>query len=1302
MWRLGLERNSGKRHNLMTFMVLLTLCSLASAALAAPAFTSHTPAHGEINAPPASTVTATFTEAMDPATISTGSFAVSHFVGIKAVSAGVYHTVALRNDGTLSAWGRNEAGQTGTPAGLSGVTAIAAGGYHTVALKNDGTVVAWGHNGYDQCTVPSDLTGVSAVAAGLYHTLALKSDGTVVAWGRNSAGQTAVPVGLAGVKAIVAGGDHALALKNDGTVVAWGYNASGQTTVPDELVGVTAVAAGLSHSVALKSGGAVIAWGGNGSGQTAVPAGLVGVTAIAAGGYHTLALKEGAVMAWGESGLGQAAVPAGLAGVTAIGAGLNHSVAAQSDGAVVGWGANDYGQRVTPARLAGVTAISAAVLNSAALKSDGTMVAWGNNIHGQTDVPAGLGDLTAIASGFYHTVALKKDGTMVVWGDDTHAQTSIPAGLPRITAISSAGHHTLALQEDGKVVAWGYNYEGQLDIPAGLAGVSAIAAGYLHSVALKTNGTVVAWGSNGHGECSVPAGLTGVIAIAAGTYYTVALKSDGKVVAWGYDNYGQSTVPPELSGVIAIAAGNLHTVALKNNGTVVAWGYNGNGQTTIPAGLTGVTAIAAGNLHTMALKKDGTVAAWGDNESGQSGVALTGISDSPVAGSLSYHADTRTATFTPSAPLSAGACNVAVAGLRGLPGIVLERERKWSFNVASVPKTGQQVTHAGGDDGALQAGVAWPETRFGDLLDGTVSDGLTGLAWAKDADSPGPVVCGPGTQKSWQGALDHVQCLNQNDYLNYNDWRLANRNELASLADSGQASAAGWLNSQGFTNVRSLWHWSSSTVAGAPDAAWQVDLVSGKVDGAGKAGGSGVIWPVRPGPGGTAAIAPAKTGQTGCWDSAGSPVACAGSGQDGEARAGLVWPAPRFTDHGDRTVSDNLTGSIWSKDGNTPGPSACGPGTPKAWLDALDHVQCLNLNRYLGFNDWRLPNKNELAGLVNSQQGSSADWLNGNGFGNALNQLYWSSSTVAGETGAAWQVHMSSGAVVSDGKSSGFVTVWPVRAGHGAAFGSPVLTVSKSGTGSCGIRSTDADNLIDCGAFCSHAYSYDAPVNLVATAETGSVFAGWSGCDSTDGTLCAVTMSGARNVAATFNLIPPTSAIVRPTTGTDVGGTAINISGTVMDVAGAGVQKVEVSIDGGASWLPAGGTTTWSYLWTLPANGLYTIKSRATGVHGDLEVPGPGVTVAVISWPAFPMRIARLPEVVFTSLQAAFDGTLDGDVIQSQALSFNEDLIFNRALTVTLQGGYDAAYLGNGQLTTINGALRVSDGTVKLEQLRLR
>ena len=108
----------------------------------------------------------------------------------------------------------------------AGVIAIAAGASHSVAVKEDGSVVAWGNNEYGQTTVPPEAdSGVIAVAAGTYHTLALKIDGTVVAWGTSdfghentvgNFGQTNIPTGLKRVTAIAAGGFHSVVLIGTG------------------------------------------------------------------------------------------------------------------------------------------------------------------------------------------------------------------------------------------------------------------------------------------------------------------------------------------------------------------------------------------------------------------------------------------------------------------------------------------------------------------------------------------------------------------------------------------------------------------------------------------------------------------------------------------------------------------------------------------------------------------------------------------------------------------------------------------------------------------------------------------------------------------------------------------------------------------------------------------------------------------------------------------------------------------------------------------------------------------------------
>ena len=66
-------------------------------------------------------------------------------------------------------------------------TKIAAGGAHSLELKSDGSVVAWGQNLALQSTVPDGLNDIVAIAAGRYHSLALRSNGTVVDWGHKGA-----------------------------------------------------------------------------------------------------------------------------------------------------------------------------------------------------------------------------------------------------------------------------------------------------------------------------------------------------------------------------------------------------------------------------------------------------------------------------------------------------------------------------------------------------------------------------------------------------------------------------------------------------------------------------------------------------------------------------------------------------------------------------------------------------------------------------------------------------------------------------------------------------------------------------------------------------------------------------------------------------------------------------------------------------------------------------------------------------------------------------------------------------------
>jgi len=187
-----------------------------------------------------------------------------------------------------------------------------------------------------------------------------------------------------------------------------------------------------------------------------------------------------------------------------------------------------------------------------------------------------------------------------------------------------------------------------------------------------------------------------------------------------------------------------------------------------------------------------------------------------------------------------------------------------------------------------------------------------------------------------------------------------------------------------------------------------------------------------------------KTGQTATY----------ATGDDGDLQKGVAWPSPRFTDNGDGTVKDNLTGLIWLQDASCDGVMA--------WSNALDHANELydgcsdcggddedcGLSDDSSAGDWRLPNVKELQSLIDFSEYNPV-LPSGHPFTGVQSSDYWSSTTNADITSTAWRVYMSDGAALSDDKSSGYF-VWSVRDATAkedgvsecfiatAAYGSPI------------------------------------------------------------------------------------------------------------------------------------------------------------------------------------------------------------------------------------------------------------------------
>jgi hypothetical protein len=387
----------------------------------------------------------------------------------------------------------------------------------------------------------------------------------------------------------------------------------------------------------------------------------------------------------------------------------------------------------------------------------------------------------------------------------------------------------------------------------------------------------------------------------------------------------------------------------------------------------------------------------------------------------------------------------------------------WAAYPAEVARTGQTKCYADngtekscastGQDGALQAGVAWPNPRFTDRADGTVSDNLTGLVWSKNANLPSGAV-------TWQAALDYVAGMNDGTHPNfgYTDWRLPNVNELESLVHAGVYNPA--LPANPFTGVRSKYYWSSTSYAYDTYYAWIVDLNLGRV-GIGDKEGYYYVWPVRSGQCvslDNSIICLPKTGQTSCYNTAGDTITCMGTGQDGDLQKGVDWPDPRFTVNGD-AVTDNLTGLVWAKNANlmvTRDPTFDADSTANdgmvTWQHALNYVAKLNSENYLNHTDWRLPNTRELRSLADYELFNPA-LPTGHPFTQVQSGYYWSSTSDAYDTGSAWLVGMYYSYVYDDGKATDYY-VWPVRSGQCGSLDNSTTTTSVGSTTSVPITTT--------------------------------------------------------------------------------------------------------------------------------------------------------------------------------------------------------------------------------------------------------
>lgn len=287
---------------------------------------------------------------------------IDSFTDWQSVYAGDNFTCGIKKDGTLWAWGSNYYGQFGNGTTINQLTptqigvetnwkSVSAGGMmHTLAIKENGTLWAWGSNSFGELGDGTFVSknspvqiGVSAdwksVSGGSYYTVALKLDGTIWAWGSNNYGQlgdgtiinknSPIQIGTdVNWQSVSTKGLHTVAIKTDGTLWTWGYNNQGQllngtTTekhVPTQ-VGANwqFASAGSNFTILLRTDGTLWGGGNNLAGEIGQPSPnvtmVLGIMKINndtnnqfvyTGGNHTNVIKtDGSLWTWGANNYGQ-------------------------------------------------------------------------------------------------------------------------------------------------------------------------------------------------------------------------------------------------------------------------------------------------------------------------------------------------------------------------------------------------------------------------------------------------------------------------------------------------------------------------------------------------------------------------------------------------------------------------------------------------------------------------------------------------------------------------------------------------------------------------------------------------------------------------------------------------------------------------------------------------------------------------------------------------------------------------------------------------------------------------------------
>lgn len=571
------------------------------------------------------------------------------------VASGGAHTLAIKNNGSLWSWGLNNSGQLGlgyanqTPVTVptrvgtgSNWSMVAASYGHTIALKTNSTLWAWGAGyTYTPTTQIGTDTDWMIITVGgsdpnYGYDLAVKKNGTLWAWGNNQYGQLGLGNKLNRLSpeqigsssdwlTVTAGGYHTVAVTTNSTIYVWGLNDTWQLGLGDSFnrnipcpLGSPAPPGSLS--VNLVNSTINLSWIDQANNEIGY---MIERKTNRAGTYAQVTTVASGFVSWIDT----TPLPPTTYYYYRIRTFNN-------------FGNSPYSNETAIAVSGNWSKISAHT-HTIGLKTN-TLWAWGSNDFGQL----GLGDSgnetnrntpTQIGNGSdwsevscdYHSIGRKTNGTLWMFGRNNYGQLGLSDTIDRNTPTQLVGTSN-----------W-----------------SEVICGGLYTIGIKTNATIWAWGWNDSGRLGFGDTITRTTptqigansdwsSIATGCSsnpgYTIALKTNNTIWGWGGNNSGQlgladtisRTTPTQLdngSDWSAVGCGSNHTIGLKVNKSLWAWGFNNSGQlgmgdtiaryTPAPLG-TGSdwSAVSCGSNYTIALKTDKTLWSWGTNTSGQLGL----------------------------------------------------------------------------------------------------------------------------------------------------------------------------------------------------------------------------------------------------------------------------------------------------------------------------------------------------------------------------------------------------------------------------------------------------------------------------------------------------------------------------------------------------------------------------------------------------------------------------------------------------------------------------------------------------------